>query len=230
MRLASLPLAAIGLLAAVPAQAGCVSTDIVQDTTRVATVRPGSARVHFVQVDALRRHCPDASTACRAPAYVIPGDAVLVAHREGAFTCAAFVDARGVATVLFLPTAALASAPSAFVPSFAGDWTAPEQALEIRAARGRAFSVRGDATWGRGDRRRAENGGVHTGEVEGVARPAGGVLAFTQGQGATLPYGQGDEFDCRLRLFRRGPYLLARDNNNCGGVNVSFSGIYIRKR
>lgn len=71
---------------------------------------------------------------------------------------------------------------------------------------------------------------MHTGEVAATAHLAGGILAFTMGEdGRTLPYDAGNEFTCRVRMLRRGAYLLIRDNNACGGVNVSFSGFYRRK-
>ena len=34
---------------------------------------------------------------------------------------------------------------------------------------------------------------------------------------------------CAVALERRGPYLLANDNERCGGHNVRFVGIYIRQ-
>ena len=225
----TLPVLALGLGMAAPAHAECGWPQVVQLNVTAATVRPGKAPIHFVQVDALRAGCPNASAACQAKAYVMPGDTVITANREGAFTCAAFVNARGVATIAFLPYAALTPASAAPPNAFAGRWIAPEQNLDIDPASAGAFHVSGSATWGMGDRWRVEHGGIHTGEVEGVAKPVGGVIAFTQGDGATLPFDKGDEYDCRLRLVRRGPYLVARDNNNCGGANVSFSGIYVRK-
>ena len=39
-----------------------------------------------------------------------------------------------------------------------------------------------------------------------------------------------DESSCVVKLHRRGPYLVASDNNNCGGLNVSFGGIYTKAR
>ena len=85
---------------------------------------------------------------------------------------------------------------------------------------GPARSAWRDATWGAGDPWRREHGGVHVGEVKGAARPVGGVLAFTQGETRTFPFGAGDPHDCGVTMIRRGPYLLVRDNGDCGGQNV----------
>ena len=39
-----------------------------------------------------------------------------------------------------------------------------------------------------------------------------------------------DESSCVVKLRRRGPYLVASDNGNCGGLNVSFNGIYTKAK
>jgi hypothetical protein len=36
--------------------------------------------------------------------------------------------------------------------------------------------------------------------------------------------------DCDVTMRRRGPYLVVDDNRNCGGLNVTFEGIYVRTR
>jgi hypothetical protein len=230
-RLACLGVALLGL-AAWPAQAwaGCVWSDLIGEGARAAVVKLGPKKVNFLTDAALRPGCPQAGAACTLPSYVLPGDVVLLGHAEGAFTCAGFQNARGVATIDFLPTSAVAALPANQQASddWAGHWTAPEQDITISAAAGGALKVSGEATWGDGDPARRLNGGVHTGEVEGVAKPVNGVLAFTQGETTTLPYSAGEEYDCRVRMIRRGPFLLVEDNNSCGGLNVSFSGFYRR--
>ena len=213
------------------AHAGCVWSDLVGDRTRAASVRPGPARVHFVEIAVLRPGCPSAKAACRTAAYLLPSDVVLAGHTEGAFTCAGFRAATGRSTTIgWLPTAALAPLPPSRVAvGWAGRWTAREQGLTITPAANGGLAVSGEATWGMGDPERVRRGSVHTGAVEGVARPSGGVLAFTEGEGRTLPHDAPDDgYSCRIRMVRREPYLLVRDNNRCGGVNVSFSGFYRR--
>ncbi len=215
------------------ASAGCLWTDLVRAETRVAVVKPGAPRVHFVQDQVLRAGCPNASAGCQLRSFVVPGDVVLVGPRQSAFICAGFQGPRGIGTIDWLPASALSLLPAAAQQPqvWAGDWTAPEQDLKITAARGGVLTIAGEATWGAGDPQRVKIGGVHIGQVNGTARPVGGLLAFTDdGEGHTLPYAQGDEFSCKIKMLRRGPYLLVRDNNGCGGANVSFSGFYARKR
>ena len=207
-------------------------SDLVRDDARVAVVKAGSGQVHFFDISVLRAGCPTAGPSCATPAYVVPGDVVLTGHAEGRFTCAGFHSGRGSPTIRFLPTAALATIAAAgqAPQDWAGRWSAPEQDIVIRAAADGALTVAGDASWGMGDPWRRQHGAVHTGEVKGTARPVNGVLAFTQGETRTLPFGAGDPYDCRVRMIRRGPYLLVRDNANCGGENVSFTGFYRRRR
>ena len=65
--------------------------------------------------------------------------------------------------------------------------------------------------------------------MSGIARPMRGVLAFTQREDRTLPYAGGGPHDCRVRMIRRGPFPLVRDNGYRGGENVSFTGFYRRR-
>jgi hypothetical protein len=54
-----------------------------------------------------------------------------------------------------------------------------------------------------------------------VAAPAGKEITFREGN---------DAYSCKVDLLRRGPYLVARDNSYCGGMNVRFSGILMKLR
>ncbi len=211
------------------ASAACVWTDLVNASTRAAVVNRTAPRVHFVQDSG--PGCPGASAACQLRAYVVAGDVVLAGPARNGYTCAGLQGPRGTSTIEWLPTAALTMAPpAAQTPSdWTGHWYAPEQDIVIKATGGGMLSVTGDATWGM-SAWRAEHGSVHVGTLNGVTRPVGGVLSFTEGDDRTMPYTSGDEFNCKIRMIRRGPYLLVRDNDNCGGANVSFSGFYVRQR
>jgi hypothetical protein len=54
----------------------------------------------------------------------------------------------------------------------------------------------------------------------------GGTAAPT---GNTVVFAGGTPDECRVVLTLLPPFLLAADNMKCGGMNVSFSGVY-RKR
>ena len=225
-------LAALGLAGAAPsARAGCNWADVVKaDEARASTVRAGAPRIDFVEDDP-NKGCPGPSPACRGRAYLTDGDAVLTSRSAGGFTCAGFTSAKGVLTTGWLPTGALAALPeTAVAPAdLVGHWIGQDADLTIAPGAGDALAVKGEASWGRSDARRGGEGPFHIGAVAGTARPENGVLAFTMGEDKTLPYAAGDPDDCRIRLWRRGPYLVVRDNNACGGANVSFTGLYARR-
>lgn len=219
-------------LAAVPStgRASCVWSDLVRDEARVAAIRSDAARTYFVQDDVLVWGCPDERPACRERAFLVTSDVVLTGPTQGRYTCSGYIGTKGPPTIGWLPGAALAPLPEAeqAPTDWGGHWVAPEQDVTIAPGDGDTLTVKGEATWGDNPGRR-RTGGVHTGELAGVMRLDRNILAFTMGEdGRTRPYAGGDEFTCRVRMMRRGPYLLVRDNNACGGVNVTFSGFYRR--
>jgi hypothetical protein len=57
---------------------------------------------------------------------------------------------------------------------------------------------------------------IHTGVVNGSARPEGNVLVV-------------EDDICRATLRLVGDYLVVSDNSDCGGMNVRFDGVYRRR-
>jgi hypothetical protein len=211
------------------AWAGCVLSDVVRDEARVAVIRPDASRTHFVQDEVLVKGCPNEKPACQGRAFLVSGDTVLTGSTQGAYTCAGFIGTKGPPTIGWIPSAALAAAPEQAPADWTGHWVAPEQDITIASGAADALAIKGSATWGDSPARRL-SGGVHTGEIAATVKPDQGVIAFAMGDDdRTLAYDKGDEFTCRVRMMRRGPYLVVRDNNNCGGANVSFSGFYHRQ-
>jgi hypothetical protein len=172
-------------------------------------------RVHFRGDD---EGCPGTAAKCRQKAYLLAGDEVIVSRSFGDWRCAWYQPARGAETVGWLPADRLGlSGPAAGAPlaAWLGAWAFYDNAL--RVTRGRtagALRVEGDATWVG-----VNPGNVHVGEVSGEAAPAGNTLTVG-----------GGEDDCRLTLRLIGSYLLASDNRQCGGLNVSFDGVYRKSR
>jgi len=41
---------------------------------------------------------------------------------------------------------------------------------------------------------------------------------------------QGAPDDCRILLQRVGEFILGQDNGQCGGLNVTFNGVYRFRR
>lgn len=210
------------------ARAACMAQSDIA-ATRAAIVREGSPRVHFVAEADTASGCIARAVDCGGKAYVVPGNEVLVVgDAVSGYVCTTFSSQRGDVTSGWLPEAALA--PIAANPDdWIGKWHRTEADLDINPAAGRVLHVLGEATWGAFDPARVQRGGVHVGELDGTAAPHDGTLAFTVGTDRTLPYEEGGETDCRITLTRRGPYLVAKDNMNCGGANVTFTGLYRRR-
>jgi hypothetical protein len=204
-------------------------------------VGPDAARVHFVMNGSDHAGCPNAGAVCAGHAFLVPGDAVVVTGTAGEYACATFAGPAPAArsTSGWLPRAALV-APSATIEAnagSAGDWlgdwrSGPEQQIRIARAAGDRIALDGDATWGASNPDRVKRGGVNTGEFSATVALAGGHLAFLVGDaGNPLPYDAQrakNETLCGLRLWRTGPYLVVADNLQCGGNNVTFTGVYRR--
>lgn len=65
------------------------------------------------------------------------------------------------------------------------------------------------------------NGIQHFGNLEGEAKPTGNKLHYTRGQG---------EWACAVDMTLLGDYILASDNDKCGGMNARFGGVWRRKK
>jgi len=169
------------------------------------------ARVYFHGDDA--EGCPGPK--CRLKAYVVPGDELLVSRSFGDWLCAWYQPAKGRETVGWVKAHELSLAEPDRNPPAArweGQWGYYENGLNIRReARTGRLSVSGEASW-----RGVNPGQVNVGAFEARATPAGAVLKL-------------EDDTCQVTLQLVGPYLLAGDNKQCGGFNVTFDGVYRRK-
>lgn len=152
--------------------------------------------------------CP--SEACRRKAYVIAGDTVLVGGTSTDWACAAFVGAKGAVTgwiakrqLVLTPTN-----PNPSLATWVGEWKNGRNSLSIQTQSGGGLSIDGLALWGDGPAPR-------TGEVQGAANPAGNHATVKDGP-------------CQVTLTLADDWLIASDNHQCGGLNVTFSGVYRR--
>ncbi|MDQ3803699.1 MAG: hypothetical protein M3416_07705 [Acidobacteriota bacterium] len=158
--------------------------------------------------------CPKPDAKCRDKAYLVPGDEVIVSRAHGEWACSWYQPRRGPERVGWIEAARLdirAAQPRPLLSRWVGEWEFYRNSLHIRRdARADRLAVEGQAYWqGLGDN-------VHVGEVAGSVAPAGNTLTL-------------EDDTCRVRLHLVGPYLVADDNGQCGGVNVTFDGVY-RKR
>jgi len=201
----------------------------------LAIVKPGD-RARFVK-GGEQAGCPSPGAACATRAFVVGGDAVVVSATAGEYACATFTapGRKAVSTSGFLPRAQLV-APSTEAPvdaptAWAGTWwSGDEQTITIRPKPDGRLVIKGVATSGGHDPERVKRGAVNAGNLSAEVSITDGVAAFTDdGEGATKPFDlklPDDSGLCRVKLRRLGPYLVAADNLGCGGMNVTFTGVY----
>ncbi|MEP6882592.1 MAG: hypothetical protein ABI866_11400 [Dokdonella sp.] len=197
-----------------------------------ATVQSDSARVHFLKSRTEDSRCPAVDDVCEKRSFVVAGDNVLVWAREGEVSCAMYTSKRGGVTVGRLSDSALDFHGSGKVPTaldWAGHWVRDDQAdLTIQFLPDGQLEIEGEASWGGHDPVRVENGGVHVGEIELTrVRLTGHAIHFVAGRGNSPPEPEA-EFECVVDLQLREGKLQAKDNWQCGGMNVSFEGTYER--
>jgi hypothetical protein len=164
--------------------------------------------------------------------YVVRGDEVLITGRKEGAICAVYYSGKGNETSGWLKSDDfdISEKPELKPRDWVGKWSKGEWGnLELSAGKNDWLSVSGDALWA-ANAEAMKNGGVNVGEVAGNAPVENGILGFTMtGDETYLPFSGAKEFDCAIRLRMVGEnYLLAEDNNNCGGHNVSFTGLYAR--
>ncbi|MFT4977386.1 MAG: hypothetical protein ACI8S6_003291 [Myxococcota bacterium] len=173
---------------------------------RLAEVRPEHAQLHFRSDD---QGCPTAESCILTP-YIIPGDQVIISGTTGNHQCAWYTASSGKVTVGWLPTAALSPITSEPSP-WEGTWGYGSNDLRISSPQPGTLQVSGTALWhGLGDN-------IHIGELaESQGRLSDGILRLSPYDG------------CAVTIRRLGPWLIVDDNLGCGGLNVTFRGVYRR--
>ena len=175
-----------------------------------------AARIFFHSDD--REDCPEAAS-CRRKAYLVPGNEVIVNRVRSGFTCAWYSPIQGNPTVGWLRVSDLSISDSPKINGtkpWLGEWVFEENGIEFTDNKLAGFlNVTGNATWkGLGDN-------VHVGEIDGRYEPVNGTINYSDGD---------DEYDCKIKMRLLGGYLIVADNLKCGGVNVTFSGVYTRRK
>lgn len=171
-----------------------------------------SGRVHFL---ARKIQCrAGAICAHRRAGYLVDDDAVFAGPADGGFRCVAFGTRAGelvggfVTIEHLVPVQAERTLDTAFL---IGHWRRDSGSrIRIAAAGLAGLRADGDGTWK----------GVNT------INEGGFRAEFRAGADPVIVV---RDDGCAVTLERRGPYLLANDNGRCGGNNVRFVGIYMRR-
>jgi hypothetical protein len=182
----------------------------------VGRIKPDAKRVFFRKDGDKKNACPSAAPQCQEKAFLVPGDLVLLGARRGDFVCVEYdkgkTDRGG-----WLPASAIEPAPLETGPdAWIGHWKRLEADITIAKAKA-GLQAEGDATFGALDPERVKRGGVNLGSFSGP-------LTLQDGQGKVVD--DDAVSGCYLRMVRAGDFLFVRDNMQCGGFNVTFSGTY----
>lgn len=174
-----------------------------------------SEKIYFYGDD--EKDCPN-SEKCRLKSYIIPNDEVIVSRKFGNFVCAWFQPKKGSETVGWVSLDKiefLDMVKSVGKEDWTGNWKFYDSEIKIApTAKPDVYKITGNAFWkGLGDN-------IHIGELDGDAK-----LVATN-----LKYGEDDEdeFSCKVTMKLINRFMIVSDNMNCGGANVSFSGVYRR--
>jgi len=84
--------------------------------------------------------------------------------------------------------------------------------ITFSASDGKKVQATGKATW------HGRPGVAHYGSFSATAEPEGNSAEFREPPGR-----------CQVNVHRRGPYLIVDDDSRCGGMNVRFQGIYVKR-
>ena len=194
-----------------------------QDALQLAMVNIAKGeKLYFYNDD---EGCPQ-SPKCKNKAYLVAGDNVIVNAITDGWACAWF-QGKKHETVGWVSAEKLQIKPVDGAEKWDGQWTYYDNTLQFHTKDNKT-EVAGEAFW------TAENASaekvvmpdgsikaervVHTGSL-------GGELKIN-GYHATVSEGE-DSFSCHADFTLLGNYLVVNDNNNCGGANVSFSGVYL---
>lgn len=168
------------------------------------------------------QHCPSLAADCRQPSFLIEGDKVVVNEIEGEFACANYVNDKGVNIASWLPLESLAR--TNMEPRWKGRWKTYDGSalLEIDQGEGGRLRVNGNAHYDSGAT-------VNTGEFVGEGDAMMSEISFGYDGNRTMRYDEAvGQRQCAVRMRQLGPYVAVLDNGACGGLNVSFNGVYRR--
>lgn len=201
----------------------CNSISDDSDLSDIALGAITDKKVHFLANDYDKPGCPSADKACRRKAYLRAGDKIVFDTdvANGGYVCATYVDERGNETTGWLPNESVKAETAK--PRWFGRWDRYGSA-EIRIARAtdRRAEVSGSATWGSG-------AATHEGSIDGTIDPSQLVQGFANDGDKQVAFEAAGQYDCAVKFKQLGRYLFVADTGNCGGANVSFSGVYIRR-
>jgi hypothetical protein len=219
----------ITLVIAGSARAGssdCELYDSAYEKAPLFEVKPAGSQ-RRVYLYSRPNNCADLKTCtARKRIYLVPGDVVFAGPEDHGFRCAYYGSARGILVAGFLPAAKLhpiSGQDDLSADFLIGKWQSslgphltPNSITIVNGGPGKVNAA-GEAYY---QTAQTVNEGSF-GSAGVTVTPGAKEVVFRQGSG---------DIACAVTVRRRGPYLVVDDNGNCGGLNVTFRGIYVRLR
>ena len=144
------------------------------------------------------------------------GDSIEVAHADKGWTCGyvTSADGAGAEWIRSDDLSPVNADPNPPLSAWFGAWHGGEDLVHIQSSKSTgSLLISGTATWD------GLNGNKHFGDIEGEVKPLGNKLHYSEGQG---------EYACAVDMTLIGDYILASDNQYCGGLNARFQGVWRR--
>jgi len=167
--------------------------------------------------------CPTEAAACRKNGYVLPGDRVVMTHDGPApYVCVVYPNRSG-GSAGFVKRDEVSfgdGVSSAVLSNWVGTWRRGDNTIVVKAAVGGGVSLEGDAYWPSASPPEKQfPGGPNIGNFSAKAVTLATVLHVTDANSEA----------CHVDLAVLGDYAVVRDDGQCGGMNVSFTGVYRRR-
>jgi hypothetical protein len=205
----------------------CLGIDFdLHHPAAVAKLATDKPQVNFIKSSWQDAACPADGENCQQQSYLVPGDMVLVARTNAAYTCVYYQSASDPKqhwTNGWLPVASLTLVTPAPAPAQAdwlGAWVHAGGEIDIKNAANGGVTVHGEAIY-----RAAQD--THNGVVDATAKLEQGVIAFADDGSVAFDKAGADA--CLVRMRRVEALLVVEDNGHCGGADVTFTGFYRKK-
>jgi hypothetical protein len=186
----------------------------IQNLSLARGVIAGADRAYFY---ADMEGCPAAASKCRSKAYLVSGDRLVTGRTRGSFTCV-YYPGKGGGTAGWISSTRIRSLPTEANPppsAWIGRWSDNGNPILRISQAGRLLKVSGQAAWPSFNPPEDRfPGGPNVGEINEIARPSDNRVYARE---------------CLITLTLLGELLVAADPKmRCGGMNVSFTGVYQR--
>lgn len=163
--------------------------------------------------------CPSTDTSVCLPKNFIKKDTtVIVANKLRGFYCVSYTNGESSGWVNAADLTIDTPSPHT-IADWVGKWSDGTNSIKIKRTSDENLAVTGEAIW-LGATLEDGTQVAHTGELDFSGKPEGDKLVSLAQE----------QYECGAELLLVGSYLIARDNGNCGGMNVSFSSIYAKQK